>query len=98
MPFTCANRTAAVALADGGAKSLRTLHGAETIAAVIVEPLPGQQRLHHQRRSEAPASVAQVPQFFLIFDEVITGFGRVGHAFAAERYGVIPTSSPSLRA
>src|SRR5215470_2533296 len=56
-----------------------TLHDASTIAAVIVEPMSGS------------TGVLPAPKgYLLVFDEVITGFGRLGHAFAAERYGVVP--------
>src|ERR1044071_4030953 len=68
------------------------LHDASTIAAVIVEPVAGStgglaapkgylQRLR---------ALCDKHGILLIFDEVITGFGRLGHAFAAERYGVEP--------
>ncbi|QEY65555.1 aspartate aminotransferase family protein [Metapseudomonas lalkuanensis] len=71
---------------------LVTLHGAENIAAVIVEPMSGSagvilppvgylQRLRDITRKHG---------ILLIFDEVITGFGRVGQAFAAQRWGVTP--------
>ncbi|WEK52597.1 MAG: aspartate aminotransferase family protein [Candidatus Kaistia colombiensis] len=68
------------------------LHGAETIAAVIVEPMAGSTGIlpppkgYLQRLRE----LCDRYGILLIFDEVITAFGRVGHAFAAERYGVIP--------
>jgi beta-alanine--pyruvate transaminase len=38
----------------------------------------------------ACATICDKHGILLIFDEVITGFGRLGHAFAAERYGVTP--------
>jgi beta-alanine--pyruvate transaminase len=68
------------------------LHDASTIAAVIVEPMAGSTGV-------LPAPVGYLQQLraicdrhgiLLIFDEVITGFGRLGCAFAAERYGVVP--------
>ncbi|WP_221931581.1 aspartate aminotransferase family protein [Palleronia caenipelagi] len=71
---------------------LIALHGAETIAAVIVEPLAGSTGVlippkgYLQRLREITAKHG----ILLIFDEVITGFGRLGTAFAAERYGVTP--------
>ena len=69
-----------------------TLHDASTIAAVIVEPVAGStgcipppkgylKRLHE---------ITEQHGILLIFDEVITGFGRLGHAFSAERFGVVP--------
>jgi len=71
---------------------LVALHGAENIAAVIVEPMSGSAGVilppvgYLQRLREITARHG----ILLIFDEVITGFGRVGEAFAAQRWGVTP--------
>ncbi|MBH2031612.1 MAG: aspartate aminotransferase family protein [Pseudomonadales bacterium] len=71
---------------------LVTLHGAENIAAVIVEPMSGSAGVilppagYLQRLRE----ITRKHGILLIFDEVITGFGRVGEAFAAQRWGVTP--------
>jgi len=68
------------------------LHDASTIAAVIVEPMAGSTgglpapKGYLKRLRE----ICDKHGILLIFDEVITGFGRLGYAFAAERYGVIP--------
>src|SRR5437762_7564705 len=71
---------------------LVNLHDASTIAAVIVEPVAGSTGIlpppkgYLKRLREITAQHG----ILLIFDEVITGFGRLGHAFASERYGVTP--------
>jgi beta-alanine--pyruvate transaminase len=68
------------------------LHDASNIAAVIVEPMAGSTGVlpppkgYLQRLRE----ICDKYGILLIFDEVITGFGRLGPAFAAERYGVVP--------
>ena len=67
-------------------------HGAETIAAVIVEPMAGSTGVlvppvgYLERLRE----ICDRHAILLIFDEVITGFGRVGAPFAATRFGVTP--------
>ncbi|XQA61452.1 aspartate aminotransferase family protein [Xanthomonas sacchari] len=71
---------------------LVTLHDAATIAAVIIEPISGSAGVvlpphgYLQRIRE----LCDKHGILLIFDEVITGYGRVGHAFAAQRFGVTP--------
>ncbi|GAB3514144.1 aspartate aminotransferase family protein [Pseudoxanthomonas daejeonensis] len=68
------------------------LHDASTIAAVIIEPISGSAGVvlpppgYLQRIRE----ICTRHGILLIFDEVITGFGRVGEAFAAQRFGVTP--------
>jgi beta-alanine--pyruvate transaminase len=68
------------------------LHGADTIAAVIVEPVAGSTGVlvppvgYLQRLRD----LCTKHDILLIFDEVITAFGRVGKATAAERWGVRP--------
>ncbi len=69
-----------------------TLHGAETIAAVIVEPMAGSTGvlLPPKGYLEKLRAITEKHGILLIFDEVITGFGRLGSAFAAQHFGVLP--------
>ncbi|MCK8785320.1 aspartate aminotransferase family protein [Roseomonas sp. NAR14] len=73
-------------------ENLVALHGADTIAAVMVEPVAGSTGVlvppvgYLQRLRE----LCTKHGILLIFDEVITGFGRLGTNFGAERLGVIP--------
>ena len=68
------------------------LHHASTIAAVIVEPMAGSTGVLPPPKGylQRLRAICDRHGILLIFDEVITGFGRLGHAFAAERYGVTP--------
>jgi len=71
---------------------LVALHDASTIAAVIVEPIAGSTGVlmppvgYLQRLRD----ICTRHGILLIFDEVITGFGRTGSAFAAQEFGVVP--------
>ena len=71
---------------------LVALHGAETIAAVIVEPVAGSAGVLPPPTGylERLRAVCDRHGILLIFDEVITGFGRLGEPFAAQALGVIP--------
>ncbi len=68
------------------------LHGPETIAAVIVEPVAGSTGvlLPPKGYLERLREITRAHGILLIFDEVITGFGRLGSAFAADHFGVLP--------
>jgi beta-alanine--pyruvate transaminase len=71
---------------------LVALHDASTIAAVIVEPISGSAGvvLPPDGYLKRLREICDKHGILLIFDEVITGFGRVGKAFAAQRFGVTP--------
>jgi beta-alanine--pyruvate transaminase len=71
---------------------LVALHGAETIAAVIVEPVAGSAGvlLPPKGYLERLRAICDRHGILLIFDEVITGFGRLGAPFAVDYFGVVP--------
>jgi beta-alanine--pyruvate transaminase len=73
-------------------ESLIALHGADTIAAVIVEPVAGSAGVLPPPKGylERLREITSKNGILLIFDEVITGFGRLGAPFAAQRFGVTP--------
>ncbi len=68
------------------------IHGASTIAAVIVEPMAGSTGVLVTPKGylQKLRAICDKHGILLILDEVITGYGRLGYAFAAERYGIIP--------
>jgi beta-alanine--pyruvate transaminase len=71
---------------------LVTLHDASTIAAVIVEPVAGSTGVlvPPQGYLQKLRDICTKHGILLIFDEVITGFGRLGKATASEYFGVTP--------
>src|SRR5262245_4940225 len=71
---------------------LCTLHDPSTIAAVIVEPVAGSAGVLVPPKGylERLREICTRHGILLIFDEVITGFGRLGHPFASQRFGVVP--------
>jgi beta-alanine--pyruvate transaminase len=67
-------------------------YGAHTIAAVIVEPVAGSTGVIIPPKGylERLREICDKHGILLIFDEVITGFGRLGAAFGATKFGVVP--------
>ena len=80
---------------DAKAAALDTFIGAraDTIAAIIVEPLvqgAGGMKFHDAVVLKRLCALADKYDVLLIFDEVFTGFGRTGTLFACEAVGVVP--------
>ncbi|MGE0557832.1 MAG: aspartate aminotransferase family protein [Burkholderiales bacterium] len=79
-------------LADELENRIIPLHDASNIAAVIVEPLAGSTGVLVPPKGylERLRQICDRHGLLLIFDEVITGFGRTGPCFAADAVGVVP--------
>lgn len=79
-------------LADEFEQRLMALHDPATIAAVIVEPVQGSTGVivPPQGYLQKLRSLCDRHGILLIFDEVITGFGRLGTPFGTDYFGVIP--------
>src|SRR6187401_3003916 len=89
--FTRGLPTHGLELADD-LERLVALHDASTIAAVIVEPIAGSTGvvLPPQGYLKRLREICDKHGILLIFDEVITGFGRTGSPFAAQEFDVTP--------
>ena len=79
-------------LADDLETRIIALHDASNIAAVIVEPMAGSAGVLVPPKGylERLRAICDKHGLLLIFDEVITGFGRTGPCFAASTVGVVP--------
>jgi len=89
--FTRGEPEYGVELADE-LERLVTLHDASTIAAVIVEPVAGSTGVLIPPKGylKRLREICDKHGILLIFDEVITGYGRLGAGFAADYFGVTP--------
>lgn len=69
-----------------------TFEGAQNIAALIIEPVVGSNGVivYPEGYLAGVRAITEEHGIVLIFDEVMTGFGRVGDRFAATRFGVTP--------
>jgi beta-alanine--pyruvate transaminase len=79
-------------LADEFEQRLLALHDPATVAALIIEPVQGSTGVIIPPKGylEKLRTICDKYGILLIFDEVISGFGRLGSAFAADYFGVIP--------
>jgi beta-alanine--pyruvate transaminase len=68
------------------------LHDPSTVAAVVVEPVAGSTGCIPPPKGylERLREITAAHGILLVLDEVITAFGRLGHAFASDRYGIVP--------
>jgi len=68
------------------------IYGAENIAALIMEPMAGSAGVHVPPKGylEKIAQICKDNDILLIYDEVITAFGRLGSAFASTKFGITP--------
>ena len=73
-------------------QDLINMHGAENIAALIIEPVAGAAGVHIPPKGylKKIEKICKQNDILLIFDEVITGFGRLGTAFAANKFDINP--------
>jgi beta-alanine--pyruvate transaminase len=80
------------AMADELEKRIIALHGASNIAAVVVEPIAGSTGVLVPPKGYLTRlrEICDRHQLLLIFDEVITGFGRTGKMFASQTFDVTP--------
>ena len=91
LAFTRGQAETGAELADH-LKQLIMLHDASNIAAVIVEPMSGSAGVIVPPKGylQRLRDICDENDILLIFDEVITGFGRVGAPFGADAFGVEP--------
>ena len=90
-PFVRGQPTRGAEMADDLQRICDT-YGGETIAAVFVEPVAGSTGtlVPPVGYLERLRAICDAHGILLVFDEVITGFGRLGTPFAAQRFGVAP--------
>jgi beta-alanine--pyruvate transaminase len=85
--------------ADDLERRLTWVHDPETVAAVIIEPVAGSTGVLPPPKGylKRIREICDKHGILLIFDEVITAFGRFGHASSAEYYGVMPDMITSAK-